>query len=736
MTTARPRGRAEVRSRAEAVAASYACAETDRFGHRDRSCGGPGAIGPARRFDTGSVGTPSRSRATASSPARTATTTTANIRPRRARDQGQHIDENCDGVAEPFPTLASGVPHDWSRQASAATDVHAQALQITQQFPKGWKATIKCSGKKCPFKSKTLKAAQGQEAGVERDLVADEEAARVPRRADDRGLGERAELQHEGRADHAQEGQAAGDRAVLRAAGRTKVAEDLHLSISEERRARLSASPSQPMLLPSRPSMVSVVVCLVLGLVLVAAAGLKAAGGPSARRRSPPTASVAAAAMRSRGAALIARRAAPGVRRRRRSTRRAWAAAPLRRLRRADRGARRRARRARRAPASARAGASGPRSTARTALLAAALALAPLLPRTRADHRGVAGDRARGRAARPRRAGGRRARARARGRRCCGSRSRRRARSRSPTRARRSARSSRSRTSSTPAAPGRIALAVFTSEGCGVCRALEPAIERFGRTRASAAHVRRGRATRDAWAAADVPGSPFAVALDTDGTVLAKGTFNTRRQLEIGARGGRAAAGGAGALKRTARWSTTLAAGSSRRGFLARVGAAVMGVTGARTVGALVAPGRGRGLSLLRAHLHDGLVPAPDRPAADRQQGLPDPRQERPAGRRPRPLHRRAGPPGRRRRRAADRRRRRAPARATRTPVCTARRRAHGFKHHVDGAWYRCCGGHVRKLVDCCGPRNRINGDKALTGYCYKGRKVFCVMYYDTKVPC
>ena len=36
----------------------------------------------------------------------------------------------------------------------------------------------------------------------------------------------------------------------------------------------------------------------------------------------------------------------------------------------------------------------------------------------------------------------------------------------------------------------------------------------------------------DAWAAADVPGSPFAVALDADGTVLAKGTFNTGSQLE------------------------------------------------------------------------------------------------------------------------------------------------------------------------------------------------------------
>lgn len=56
---------------------------------------------------------------------------------------------------------------------------------------------------------------------------------------------------------------------------------------------------------------------------------------------------------------------------------------------------------------------------------------------------------------------------------------------------------------------------------------------------------------------------------------------------------------------------------------------------------------------------------------------------------------------------------------------------------HIDGAWYRCCGGHIRKLIDCCAyTRQRINGDAALTGYCYAGRHVYCVMYYDTKVPC
>lgn len=55
----------------------------------------------------------------------------------------------------------------------------------------------------------------------------------------------------------------------------------------------------------------------------------------------------------------------------------------------------------------------------------------------------------------------------------------------------------------------------------------------------------------------------------------------------------------------------------------------------------------------------------------------------------------------------------------------------------VDGSWYRCCGGRVRRLMDCCSTHaNRINGDRALRGYCYRDRKVFCVMYYQTQVPC
>lgn len=55
----------------------------------------------------------------------------------------------------------------------------------------------------------------------------------------------------------------------------------------------------------------------------------------------------------------------------------------------------------------------------------------------------------------------------------------------------------------------------------------------------------------------------------------------------------------------------------------------------------------------------------------------------------------------------------------------------------IDGSWYRCCGGRVRRLMDCCAfTARRINGDAALTGYCYGGRNVFCVMYFQTSVPC
>ena len=77
-----------------------------------------------------------------------------------------------------------------------------------------------------------------------------------------------------------------------------------------------------------------------------------------------------------------------------------------------------------------------------------------------------------------------------------------------------------------------------------------------------------------------------------------------------------------------------------------------------------------------------------------------------------------------------------APAPRTRLCLDTVAQK-YGIKTYRDGSWHRCCGGHVRKLMDCCAyTSRRINGDAALTGYCYDGRNVFCVYYYDTQVPC
>jgi hypothetical protein len=75
---------------------------------------------------------------------------------------------------------------------------------------------------------------------------------------------------------------------------------------------------------------------------------------------------------------------------------------------------------------------------------------------------------------------------------------------------------------------------------------------------------------------------------------------------------------------------------------------------------------------------------------------------------------------------------------APRTRICLDQvRRRFGLRTYVDGSWYRCCGGRVRKLIDCCTyGRRRINGDAGLPGYCYRGRRVFCVIYYDTNVRC
>jgi hypothetical protein len=83
-----------------------------------------------------------------------------------------------------------------------------------------------------------------------------------------------------------------------------------------------------------------------------------------------------------------------------------------------------------------------------------------------------------------------------------------------------------------PGPRAELALAVFTSQTCHVCRALEPAVASLSRDPVLAVEIFEEQGDAETWTELDVPGSPFAVALGLDGTVLAKGTFNDLAQLE------------------------------------------------------------------------------------------------------------------------------------------------------------------------------------------------------------
>jgi hypothetical protein len=186
-----------------------------------------------------------------------------------------------------------------------------------------------------------------------------------------------------------------------------------------------------------------------------------------------------------------------------------------------------------------------------------------------------------------------------------------------------------------------------------------------------------------------------------------------------------------------ARTADALAAGTSRRGFLSRVGAGVMALAGAQTAASLVKPGEAEAYHFCGHIYTTDSCPHPTGLPRIDSRGLPlrarDGLRVDDLGR---VIDRDGNPVDEAGNVLTDPDGRPLP-RASRTPICKSTGKQHGFSGQIDGAWYRCCGGRVRKLTDCCGyVRNRINGDGALTGYCYAGRRVFCVMYFQTKVPC
>lgn len=77
-----------------------------------------------------------------------------------------------------------------------------------------------------------------------------------------------------------------------------------------------------------------------------------------------------------------------------------------------------------------------------------------------------------------------------------------------------------------------LGLAVFTSAGCHICEALRPAVDSIAAHPVVAVAKFDEVAHRETWGELDIPGSPYAVAVDPQGKVLAKGTFNNLAQLE------------------------------------------------------------------------------------------------------------------------------------------------------------------------------------------------------------
>jgi Methylamine utilisation protein MauE len=77
-----------------------------------------------------------------------------------------------------------------------------------------------------------------------------------------------------------------------------------------------------------------------------------------------------------------------------------------------------------------------------------------------------------------------------------------------------------------------LGLAIFSSEGCPLCQQLGPAIQHVAADPLLAVGSFDEAIDAEVWQAAAVPGSPYAVALDSDGVARAKGTFNSLPQLE------------------------------------------------------------------------------------------------------------------------------------------------------------------------------------------------------------
>ena len=248
-----------------------------------------------------------------------------------------------------------------------------------------------------------------------------------------------------------------------------------------------------------------------------------------------------------------------------------------------------------------------------------------------------------------------------------------------------------------------------TAAGCAGC--WRPPSPRSATTRRGAEDVRRGRATPTRGRRPTCPAARSRSRSTPTAPCWPRARSTRGAQLESVLAAARAAPRSRARVTRDGATDRRRGRGaSSRRGFLARVGAAAMSVAGrqlARSAPARPRPTTSAATSTRRTRARTRRGCRGSTPRASRSRPATGGRSTT-SGR----YVDAARHPGRRRRQ------RRSPtptARRCRRPrgrrVCDAAGDVYGFTPHVDGAWYRCCGGRVRKLVDCCGtmrqPRQR-----------------------------
>jgi hypothetical protein len=172
------------------------------------------------------------------------------------------------------------------------------------------------------------------------------------------------------------------------------------------------------------------------------------------------------------------------------------------------------------------------------------------------------------------------------------------------------------------------------------------------------------------------------------------------------------------AIERT---TISLAARTSRRSFIGRVGKGFVALVGGSFVAAALAPDRAEAHHVCGHTFTTGSCPHPFSPHTriDRN-GYP--------------LHPKYGYP------VDDRGEIYSKRSQKRSKICqevVPRRYPHVNNPRYGGGWSRCCNGRIRHISDCCSySRTRINGDASVTGYCYKGRRVFCIAYRDLNTRC